>query len=142
MKSEAKQILLAYDISADTESNIVVTADINGVDAIFIGLKGNVGTSADAAETMSIVVEASDDGGTSTAYTSIVSTTELAAWTLTSVASTETEKTLLLSRAVLGTGARYISITVNNSATGTASETWMSVVGLSPYLGTAADYVK
>ncbi|HUU96371.1 MAG TPA: hypothetical protein VM487_11575, partial [Phycisphaerae bacterium] len=112
MKSEAKQIVLEYDSSADTESNIVVTADINGVDAIFIGLKGNVGTAEDAAETMSIVVQASDDGGTSTAYTSIVSTTELAAWTLTSVASTETEKTLLLSRAVLGTGARYISITV------------------------------
>ena len=140
MRTEAKQILLGYAQTAGTESNIVATADIDGCDAIFIGIKGNVGTANDAGQTMSVVLQASIAGGTSTSYTTYVSTSDVAAWAISSVASTNTEKSLLVSRQELA-GRRYIQITVHNDATDTSSESFLSVVGLMLRAGTAADYV-
>lgn len=142
MKPEAKQLILAYAKTAGTESNIVATADLAGIEHLFIGTKNNVGTANDAGETASIKVEAreaTDTNGGSTTYTTFVGTSQLAAWTLASAAGTDTSKTLSISREKLG-GARFLQVTVNNSATGTASETWLSVVGLTPTATQAADY--
>ena len=144
MQTEGKQLILAYDISASTESNITATADMLGVGQIFIGVKGNIGTVNDASETMSILVNVRDFTATengSTAYSAVVDTDDLAAWTLTSSAGTDTSKSLLLNRSNMQTGARWLQIIVNNSATGTASESWVSVVGLMPEDATTANYV-
>ena len=135
MRAEAKQLILGYAKTAGTESNIVATADLTGVEQVFIGVRGNVGTANDADETMSILVQArnytSTDGG-STAYTTIVGTTQLAAWTLASAANAATDMSLTLSKNSAIKGAKFLQVTVNNSATGTASESWLSVVGLMP----------
>ena len=143
MNPQAKQLILAYAKTAGTESNIVATADLLGVNALFISVINNVGTSADADETASITVSVRDatatDGG-STSYTTIVGTSQIAAWTLTSAANTNTEKTLALRTGNMSTGARFLSVTCNNSATGTASETWLSVVGLMNASAQTPDY--
>lgn len=143
MKPEAKLLTIGYAKTAGTESNIVATADLAGINQVFIAVRNNVGTSNDAGETASIVVEAreaTDTNGGATSYTTIVGTTELAAWTLASAAGVATDKTLSISRAKLGSGARFLQITCNNSATGTASETWMTAIGLQPSAATPADY--
>ena len=142
MKPEAKTLILGYAKTAGTESNIVATADLAGIEHLFIATKNNVGTSDDASETASIIVEAreaTDTNGGSTSYTTFVGTTQLAAWALASAANTNTEKTLSIRRSALN-GARFLRVTLNNSATGTASESWLAVIGLTPTAAQAADY--
>ena len=61
------------------------------------------------------------------------------AWALASAANTNTEKTLSIRRSALN-GARFLQVTLNNSATGTASESWLAVIGLTPTAAQSADY--
>lgn len=143
MQAEQKKLVLAYKIGNETESSIVVTADANGVGSIWGIMVANVGTANNADETANIKIEArdftsTDDG--STAYTTLVDTDDIAAWTLTSVASTNTEKTFQLNRGNAESGARWLRFTCNKSATGTASEVWLFVGGLANRAGTEASY--
>jgi hypothetical protein len=143
MKPEAKILALGYAKTAGTESNVVATADLQGIEQIFIAVRNNVGTANDAGETGAIKVEvreATDTNGGATSYTTIVGTTQLAAFPLASAANVATDKTLSLSRRKMGSGARFLQVTCDNSATGTASETFLSVIGLMPTAAQAADY--
>ena len=143
MQAEVKKLVLAYKIGNETESSIQVTADADGVGSIWGIMVANIGTANDAGETANIVIEARDftsAGDGDTAYTTLVDTDDIAAWTLTSAASTNTEKTFHLNRGNAESGARFLRFTCNKSATGTASEVWLFVGGLTNRAGQAADY--
>lgn len=143
MKPQAKQLILEHYEGNATQSNIVATADISGFDQLFVSVRANVGTVNDADETAQITVDVRDYTSTNdgdTAYTTVVGTTEFAAFAVASASSVVTEKTLSLSRGNLQTHARYLQVTVDKSATGANSQVWLSVVGLRPSDGQVPDY--
>jgi hypothetical protein len=142
MKQDSKLIML-YANAGSAQNQ---TAEIAGFDQLRVNVKQIIGTNQED-KTADIKIEVrdfthTDDGDT--AYTTIVGTAAtdpvtMDAYTLASSSAAVTEKTLDLSRSVLRS-AKLLRINVSHAGTqGADRQTVVSIAGLIPKAGIAAD---